>query len=359
VRRLVPATVMAVALTLAIAVAADAAAITIGSPLSVAASSNTTENLNYAGTDTPLGPTPEYPAGRVVHTYHYGADTAIWNTGLKTGTAAAPSTGQAVQVKLEGCAEPARGGPAPLNQIHFQDITPMANGSAKVDLTSQPFEIPVCGQNGASGATISTYDPINLCMSQGDYIDFNDEGGYVEGSYGSGVPYRVLAPTTGSTADSYIKGGNTNNGDTMSSSEHSNMEGFAVNQNTELMLQVEFATGSESVSACGGSKGVPPPPAVLRITAHQKDGVNHSHITKVAIFCHQTAQCKGTATLTYKGKPVGTAAFALNPMTTSHVSIRLTAKMMKVLRQRHSANVVLTAVTEGKTFTQTVSVGIF
>ena len=52
---------------------------TVGSPLSVPATLNTAENLSYAGTNTNVLPTPEVPTG-VVHTYHYGADTALWNT---------------------------------------------------------------------------------------------------------------------------------------------------------------------------------------------------------------------------------------------------------------------------------------
>ena len=140
---------------------------------------------------------------------------------------ARPKQGQALKVKLEGCAEPAPGGPAPLTQIHLQDITPLSGGGAKVDLTSQPFEIPICGSGGASGSTVSTYEPINLCMAAGDYIDFNDEGGYVANVYPNGVPYRVLGAVTGSKLNSFIRGGGTNNGATMSSSALSPMEGFA------------------------------------------------------------------------------------------------------------------------------------
>ena len=122
----------------------------------------------------------------------------------------------------------------------------------------------------------------------------------------------------------------------MSSSESSAMEGFAVNAGVELMLQVEFATGPDATHICGGgTAGLPPPLPALRLSA-QKDGVNHSRITKVAIFCRQRPQCKGTATLTYKGAKVGSSGFSLNPNTTSHVPVRLTSKMVKVLRKRHA-----------------------
>jgi len=35
----------------------------------------------------------------------------------------------------------------------------------------------VVGPNGAGGSTVSTYEPVNLCVNKGDYVDFNDEGG--------------------------------------------------------------------------------------------------------------------------------------------------------------------------------------
>ena len=39
---------------------------------------------------------------------------------------------------------------------------------------------------------MTAYNPVNLCVSQGDYVAFNEEGGFVGHSYQSGVPYRVL-----------------------------------------------------------------------------------------------------------------------------------------------------------------------
>ena len=337
---------------------AFAAITTIGSPLSVPATLNTAQNLGYEGVNTSVPPGPEAPNG-VFHTYHFGADTAIWNVALANGAPSAPEEGQALKVRLEGCAEGAPDGPTPLNQIHFQDITPLPAGGAKVNLTSQPFEIPKCSRGGASGSTVTTYEPINMCMQKGDYIDFNDEGGYVANVYPSGVPYRVLGAVTGSNIDSFIKGGGTDNGATMSSSERSPMEGFSSASNEELMLQVEFGSGADATHICGGgTKGLPPVLPALRISA-QNDGVNHSRITKVAIFCRQKPQCVGTATLTYKGATIGSSGFALNPETTSHVAIRLSPQTLKLLRKRHSLNALMTAVVDGKAFSQTITVGIF
>jgi hypothetical protein len=340
------------------AATAGAAITTFGSPLSAAATLNTAENLSYEGTNTSLPSSTEYPDGTVIHTYHYGADTALWNVAENGGSAGAPATGQALRVKLEGCAEPAAGGPAPLNQIHFQDITPLAGGGAKVNLTSQPFEIPICGQNGASGSTVTTYDPINLCVSRGDYVDFNDEGGYVEKYYRSGVPYRVLGSVSGSTADSFIKGGGTNNGDTMSSDDRAAMEGFSQSDNEELMLQVELGTGTDATHICsGGTGGLPPPLPSLRISP-QTDGINHSRIVSFAIFCRLKPQCAGVAKVLYGTKTVGQTSFGVRPETTSHVPIRLASRMIGLIRKHHGVTLSLVAVVDGQTFTQKITVKI-
>ena len=49
-------------------------------------------------------------------------------------------------------------------------------------------------------------------MSTGDYVAFNDEGGYVPYIYRSGVPYQVLGAARGSVMNSFIRGNGTNNG---------------------------------------------------------------------------------------------------------------------------------------------------
>jgi hypothetical protein len=168
--------------------AAGRAAMTrVGSPLSVPATLNTSSSLGYAGVNTDVLPTPEAPSG-VIHTSHFGADTAIWNTAVFGGHASMPEAGQADVIRLEGCALQAAGGPSPLAQIHFQTLAPQPGGGFKVELTSQPFELPICGQDGASGSTLTSYEPINLCVNRGDYVGFNDEGGFVEPYYRSGVP---------------------------------------------------------------------------------------------------------------------------------------------------------------------------
>jgi hypothetical protein len=218
----------AVLLALSSAAATSAAVSTFGSPLSVPATLNTAENLGYPGTNTAVPPAPDAPNG-IFHTFHYGADKELWSIGQASGDPRVPATGQALKVSLEGCAQRADGGPAPLTEIHFQDVTPLPGGGAKVSITSQGFNIPVCGDGGADGSTVSTYEPINLCVSEGDYVALNDEGGYVPNVYRNGVPYQVLGSVRGSTTDSFVKDGGTGNGATMSAGETSANDGFATN----------------------------------------------------------------------------------------------------------------------------------
>jgi hypothetical protein len=355
------ACVLLAGLLAAVAPAASPAAITtFGSPLSVPATLNTAENLGYPGTFTPVPPNPEAPNG-LFHTFHYGADTALLNVASAEGVPQAPATGQAVKVSLEGCAEAAPNGPSPLTQIHFQDVSPLPNGAgAKVNITSQGFEIPVCGQNGASGSTVSTYEPINLCVSAGDFVDFNDEGGYVPNVYRNGVAYQVLGSVSASTMDSFIRGDGTGNGATLSSSFLGADEGFAVNRGAELMLRVTLGTGSNATHICaGGTAGAPPVLPVIRISP-QTDGINAQRIVAVAVYCRPATGCDGVATMSFGGHQasVGNSHFSLRGDATSHLPIRLAPSLLRLIRAHNGVNATLTAVVAGKAFTQTIAVKI-
>jgi hypothetical protein len=358
-RRSLLATLVALALALIAPALATADVKTFGSPLTGPATLDTAEDLDYQGTYTPVPPSPEAPSG-VVHTYHYGADGLLWNAALANGTPRSPATGQALKVALEGCAVPAENGPPPLTQIHFQDLTPQPDGGAKINITSQAFDIPVCGVGGASGSTISTYEPINLCVSAGDYVAFNEEGGFVEHSYQSGVRYRVLGQVNGSKTDSFIRGGGTNNGSAISPSDSSTMDGFMANPNKELMLRVTLGTGKDATHICpGGDKGAPPVLAPIRVSP-QTLGVNHSRIVAVALFC-RVSPCNGVATITGAGGRItyGRKGFTLSPNKTAHLPIRISNKLVKMIRHRHVATPTLTAEVAGAKVSQKISLKIF
>jgi hypothetical protein len=338
---------------------------TFGSPLSVPATLNTSENLGYPGTNTAVPPAPDAPNG-IFHTFHFGADTALWNVGLASGDPRVPATGQALKVSLEGCAQQASGGPPPLTEIHFQTLSPQPGGGVKVSITSQGFNIPVCGQGGAGGSTVTTYEPINLCVNAGDYVGFNDDGGYVENVYRSGVPYQVIGAVRGSTMDSFIKNQGTGNGSVMSPSETSANDGFATNHGEELMMRVTLGTGADATHICpGGRQGLPPALAPIRI-GPQTDGVNHSRIAAVAIFCRPAHGCAGVATLTPTGQAAsksswGRTRFSVTGGKTAHVPIRVASGVIKLLRRRRAAGVQmkLSVLFAGRTFSQMITLKIF
>ena len=330
-----------------------AALSTFGSRLSVPATLNTAEDLNYQGTNTPL-------PGEIFHTFHYGADTALWNVSSKRDSATAPAAGQAVKISLEGCAEAAPGGPAPLTQIHFQDLSPLPGGGGRVNLTSQCFNIPVCGQNGASGSTVSSYEPTNLCVSRGDYVAFNDDGGYVENVYRAGVPYKVLGEVRGASAHSFIKNNGTGDGAVMAVTETAANEGFAANQNRELMMRVTLGTGPNARYVCpDGTRDRPPVLPEIRIS-RQTDGVNRQRIIGVAIYCRPASGCHGLASLTMNGERVSTQEipFDLPGDTTSHLHVRLAPRLMSRIGRHRGVDATITAVIGHRSFKQTVSVRI-
>src|SRR4029077_13556948 len=290
----------------------------------------------------------------------FGADTALWGVGGPAGDNRVPATGQALKVSLEGCAQAASGGPRPLTQIHFHDLTPLTGGGVKVNITSQGFDIPVCGDGGAGASTVTTYEPVNLCVSAGDYVSFNDNGGYVPNVYRSGVPYQVLGAVGGATTDSFIKDQGTGNGAVMSPSETSANDGFAYNRNEELMMRVTLGTGADATHICpGGKRGLPPPLAPIRVSP-QTDGVNHSRIVAVAMFCRLTPECRGVATLSLPGgRARGRSGFNIRPNKPVHLPIRVTSALVRLFRKHHGVSATLAVSVGGQTITQTIGVKIF
>jgi hypothetical protein len=364
-RRLLAAPAFAVLVALLAPAACQAKLTQIGSPLSVAATLNTATDLSYPGVYTQVPPGPDAPNG-VFHTFHYGADTALWNFPNAAGQTRVPATGQATKIEVEGCAQRATNGPLPLATIHFQDLTPLAGGGARVNITSQGFDLPICGENGAGASTVTSFIPINLCVSAGDYVGLNDSGGYVPNVYRNGVPYQILGAVTGATTDSFIKDQGTGNGAILSPSVTSAMDGFAVNRNTELMMRVTLGTGADATHICpGGKDGLPPALAPIRVSP-QTDGVNHSRIVAVAMFC-RVSPCKGVATLsanaadlsTYGGEETyGRVGFSLPPNKTVHLAIRVKPKLLRKIRAKHGVATTLTAVVNGQKVTQQITVKI-
>jgi hypothetical protein len=145
------------------------------------------------------------------------------------------------------------------------------------------------------------------------------------------------------------------------------MDGFMVNPGKELMMRVTLGTGKDATHICpGGKQGVPPVLAPIRVSP-QTDGVNHSRIVAVAMFC-RVSPCNGVATLTSNGadtstygreETYGRVGFSLPPNKTVHLAIRVKPKLVQKIRAKHGMSTVLTAVVNGKTITQRITIKIF
>lgn len=356
---------MAALVTLAPA-GARASTATFGSPLAVPANRDTANDLNYTGTGVAL------PA-LLVHVNHDGADTALWNVALASGAPTSPAAGQILSFRIEGCAQPARGGPRPLTAIHLQDLSAGAGGTFRVQRTSGSFDLPVCGEGGAGDSTVTSYTPENFCVNPGEYLALNTEGGFDSKYYPSGVPYRVMASVAGSVTDSFIRNAGTMNGATFSPNDTTNHDGFASNPNQETLLQATVGSGPDATPLCpGGTRGRRPPPAPggplpgpsrsgpsrsapsLSIPG-QRDGVNARGRVKVALSCHVRA-CSGKATLSFGRRTLGHSRFKIGRRT-SKVSINIGTAGKKLVRSHHRHLAVTLAVvsSKGETVARTIT----
>ncbi len=168
-------------------------------------------------------------------------DTAFWSTAVSGGgQVLAPSAGQVLAVRVEGCAKRGSRGQLPLTQIHFQVLAPRAGTAATVKVTSGPFNLPVCG-GSVSGSTVSTFHPVNMCAGRGDYVDLNDEGGFRPAGFPGGVGYELFAQAPGASTDSFTSGGGTNNGARLRGGAHAGLE---------LLMQVQLGTGRNATPLC-------------------------------------------------------------------------------------------------------------
>ena len=87
----------------------------------------------------------------------------------------------------------------------------------------------------------------------------------------------------------------------------------------------------------------------------------------VAIFCRLATPCSGLAELIEPGakrarraSTFGSKRFTIPAKKTSHVPIRVSERMLKLVRKnRHGAHALLSVAVGGKLVTQTITVKIF
>jgi hypothetical protein len=173
-------------------------------------------------------------------------DSAFWSLKLSGGgRPKAPASGQILRVRLKGCAEPGAGGAAPTTTVLFQDLRPAGGSRVTVEVTSSPFNLPVCGTGGAGSSTVSTFHPMNMCVRKGDYVDMTDIGGFGT-PFPNGVPYRVFGRASGSSTGTFTGAGMLNNGSTVSGTSLGG---------TELLMQMQLGTDKDGTALCPGGTG--------------------------------------------------------------------------------------------------------
>jgi hypothetical protein len=168
----------------------------------------------------------------------HGADSVFWGNSLASGRRVrVPASGQIRSVRLKGVAVQPAGAPAPLTEFHLQTLRSRGGGAVEVRLTSQPFNIAV----GGDPNRITTYRPINLCAKKGDFVAFNDEGGFNPPWYPNGVAYQVFSRRPGSKTRFYTENNGTNNGARFRGTIH---------RGQELLMQMVLGTGRHASAPC-------------------------------------------------------------------------------------------------------------
>lgn len=182
------------------------------------------------------------------------ADTAYWQTKFAGGRSPrAPVSGQIKSVRIKGTARSNWKPGSPIGgerMFHLQTLRKQANGRWKILVTTQPFFLP---GRGSPSQTITTFRPINFCITKGDSVVFNTVGGWDgianrTGPYPDGTPLQIFSRATGSTVAEYTKANGTNNG---------NVIGSKTGPGTghELLMRMTIGTGKDGTALCKGGTG--------------------------------------------------------------------------------------------------------
>ena len=233
----------------------------------------------------------------------HGADVAFWNTQITGQPGEMPADGQVTFIRVKGTVvdDPRHrrySGQKPLDpQFHFQVLHPIGAREVRVMLSSAPFRLPVTvnGDNSADTQQISGYQPVNLCVQKGDFVDFNDIGGHEwswpERGPPDGMHVQIFSSLAlGSTVAWYSKSDGTN--------INSEWAPAGFNQAEELLMQTKLATGPDATDICPGGymqhiyRG-------LNIKARTASLSARKRTVKVAVNCPVSTYgyCKGVLVL--------------------------------------------------------------
>src|SRR3954454_6930736 len=261
----------------------------------------------------------------------HGADTAFWGLTVKGHDNRVPASGQITEIRLKGTALPSlqAGAPAPLNEVHIQVIHPQPNGSVTVSLSTDPFYVPI----GGNPNQVSKYHPAGyLCAEKGDYVTFNDEGGFAPPFYPSGVPFQVFSNVRGSTTAQYTRDNGTNIGANFTGSPK---------EGQELLMQMTLTTGYDASTVCGGMKGQEFKGLVI---APQSTKVR-KRIARVRATCPGTSRqsCDGTLTLRAGAAVIGQTNFSIPSTATTNIKVPVTKSADKRILKSRQLKVTVSA----------------
>jgi hypothetical protein len=291
----------------------------------------------------------------------HGADSAFWLTALgNSGTVRVPADGQIAIIKLKGIAQSSGIAP-PRNDVRFQTLRPQADGSVTAILTSQTFYVPV----GGDPNQVSTYHPENLCAKAGDYIAFNNVGGFdPSGGYANGVAFQVFGGVTGSVTKHYTKDEGTKNGHNFPTSATRTL------REKELLMQTVLLSGNDASWPCGGQRpsGWGQQPAG-KPGAQPFRGLNlpgqtiflKKGVARVRVSCPREAKgpCGGALALSTRGRvPVGSgrvvrkrlrlgrARFSkIAPGRSRRVAVKISRQGIRLIKRRRGIKAFATAAT--------------
>ena len=261
----------------------------------------------------------------------HGADTAFWGLAVKGHDNRVPASGQITEIRLKGTALPSlqAGAPAPLNEVHVQVIHPHADGSVTVSLSTDPFYVPI----GGNPNQISKWHPAGyLCAQKGDYVTFNDEGGFNPPFFPEGVPFQVFSNVPGSTTAQYSRDNGTNIGATFTGSPKGGQE---------LLMQMTLTTGYDASTVCGGMKGQ----EFKGVQIAPQSTKVRKRIARVRATCPGTSRqsCDGTLILRAGSTVIGQANFSIPSTATTNIKVPVTKKADKQILKLRTLKVSVSA----------------
>jgi hypothetical protein len=263
----------------------------------------------------------------------HGADSAFWPVKLsKKRFTRAPAGGQVTEVKVKGTVVPGPpGSPTPTPMIHFQVLHPQPGGSLQVELSSADFYVPI----GGNPQQVTTYQPLNLCVHKGDYVDFNDIGGneWHWGSY-DGMPFQTFSSVPDSTTAFYSADNGTNIGSEWRPQQEKAGE--------ELLMQMRLATGRHATDVCPGGFSQHVFQGVAMASSQSTLLRTRVRWAKVRIGCpgNTYGACAGKVRLMWRGRKLGAAGLRILPATTTNVAVPITRSMSRLIRHKRQVRAV-------------------